>query len=188
MNTAWSRASASRSTSLSVLIGAEGGEAADPNSVMAGNLSRPSLPELHIIIPRIRSARLPAPSSSRASSVTGNVRVLIRGSRIGELTLRELTEVVQDAWLASSACPGRDHRPHHDDGGHGRAAPGRYRGPAGRRVPDGPVTGSWPKRPRSRGAAVVLADPGRTAETTPARPRLNFISFLPVTAVELSPS
>ena len=34
-------ASASRSTSLPVLIGGEGGQAAGPNPVMAGNLSRP---------------------------------------------------------------------------------------------------------------------------------------------------
>ena len=30
----------------------------------------------------------------------GHPSVLLRGSRIGELTLEELTEVVQDAWLA----------------------------------------------------------------------------------------
>ena len=29
----------------------------------------------------------------------GHVSVLVRASRIGELTLQELTEVVQDAWL-----------------------------------------------------------------------------------------
>ena len=29
--------------------------------------------------------------------------MLIRGSRIGELTLRELTEVIQDAWLARAS-------------------------------------------------------------------------------------
>jgi hypothetical protein len=29
--------------------------------------------------------------------------VLIRGSRIGELTLQELTEVIQDAWLCRAS-------------------------------------------------------------------------------------
>ena len=33
----------------------------------------------------------------------GHPSVLIRGSRIGELTLQELTEVVQDAWLAQAS-------------------------------------------------------------------------------------
>jgi hypothetical protein len=33
----------------------------------------------------------------------GHLSVLIRGSRIGELTLRELTEVVQDAWLSRAS-------------------------------------------------------------------------------------
>ena len=33
----------------------------------------------------------------------GHPSVLIRGSRIGELTLQELTEVVQDAWLARAS-------------------------------------------------------------------------------------
>jgi hypothetical protein len=36
----------------------------------------------------------------------GHLSVLLRASRIGELTLRELTEVVQDAWL-SRASPAR---------------------------------------------------------------------------------
>ncbi|HLH59684.1 MAG TPA: hypothetical protein VKV33_11095 [Streptosporangiaceae bacterium] len=36
----------------------------------------------------------------------GHRSVLLRGSRIGELTLQELTEVVQDAWL-SRASPAR---------------------------------------------------------------------------------
>jgi hypothetical protein len=36
----------------------------------------------------------------------GHLSVLLRGSRIGELTLQELTEVVQDAWL-SRASPTR---------------------------------------------------------------------------------
>ncbi len=36
----------------------------------------------------------------------GHPSVLIRASRIGELTLQELTEVVQDAWL-SRASPAR---------------------------------------------------------------------------------
>ena len=36
----------------------------------------------------------------------GHVSVLVRASRLGELTLRELTEVVQDAWL-SRASPSR---------------------------------------------------------------------------------
>src|ERR1700756_982401 len=33
----------------------------------------------------------------------GHLSVLIRGSRIGELTLEELTEVVQDAWLSRAS-------------------------------------------------------------------------------------
>ena len=33
----------------------------------------------------------------------GHPSVLVRGSRIGELTLTELTEVVQDAWLARAS-------------------------------------------------------------------------------------
>ncbi len=33
----------------------------------------------------------------------GHLSVLIRGSRIGELTLQELTEVVQDAWLSRAS-------------------------------------------------------------------------------------
>lgn len=33
----------------------------------------------------------------------GHRSVLLRGSRIGELTLRELTEVVQDAWLSRAS-------------------------------------------------------------------------------------
>jgi hypothetical protein len=33
----------------------------------------------------------------------GHPSVLIRGSRIDELTLQELTEVVQDAWLAQAS-------------------------------------------------------------------------------------
>ncbi len=36
----------------------------------------------------------------------GHPSVLLRGSRIGELTLQELTEIVQDAWL-SQASPRR---------------------------------------------------------------------------------
>jgi len=36
----------------------------------------------------------------------GHLSVLVRGSRIGELTLAELTEVIQDAWL-SRASPKR---------------------------------------------------------------------------------
>jgi len=34
---------------------------------------------------------------------TGHLSVLIRASRIGELTLAELTEVVQDAWLCRAS-------------------------------------------------------------------------------------
>ena len=34
------------------------------------------------------------------SHFDGHLSVLIRGSRIGELSLQELTEVVQDAWLS----------------------------------------------------------------------------------------
>ena len=33
----------------------------------------------------------------------GHPSVLVRGSQIGELTVRELTEVVQDAWLAQAS-------------------------------------------------------------------------------------
>jgi hypothetical protein len=40
------------------------------------------------------------------SHFDGHLSVLVRGSRIGELTVRELTEVVQDAWL-SQASPRR---------------------------------------------------------------------------------
>ena len=37
------------------------------------------------------------------SHFDGHPSVLIRGSRIGELSLRELTEVVQDAWLSRAS-------------------------------------------------------------------------------------
>jgi len=33
----------------------------------------------------------------------GHPSVLVRGSRIGELTVRELTEIIQDAWLAQAS-------------------------------------------------------------------------------------
>ena len=33
----------------------------------------------------------------------GHPSVLIRGSRIGELTVQELTEVIQDAWLSQAS-------------------------------------------------------------------------------------
>ena len=33
----------------------------------------------------------------------GHPSVLVRGSRIGELTVRELAEVIQDAWLARAS-------------------------------------------------------------------------------------
>jgi hypothetical protein len=33
----------------------------------------------------------------------GHLSVLVRGSRIGELTLQELTEVIQDAWLSRAS-------------------------------------------------------------------------------------
>ena len=33
----------------------------------------------------------------------GHPSVLVRGSRIGELTVQELTEVIQDAWLAQAS-------------------------------------------------------------------------------------
>jgi hypothetical protein len=33
----------------------------------------------------------------------GHLSVLIRGSRIGELTVQELTEIVQDAWLSRAS-------------------------------------------------------------------------------------
>ena len=37
------------------------------------------------------------------SQFDGHLSVLIRGNRIGELTLQELTEVVQDAWLCRAS-------------------------------------------------------------------------------------
>lgn len=37
------------------------------------------------------------------SHFDGHPSVLVRGSQIGELTLQELTEVVQDAWLAQAS-------------------------------------------------------------------------------------
>jgi hypothetical protein len=37
------------------------------------------------------------------SHFDGHPSVLLRGCRIGELSLRELTEVVQDAWLAQAS-------------------------------------------------------------------------------------
>ena len=37
------------------------------------------------------------------SHFDGHLSVLIRASRIGELTLQELTEVVQDAWLCRAS-------------------------------------------------------------------------------------
>jgi len=37
------------------------------------------------------------------SHFDGHLSVLIRGSRIGELTLQEITEVVQDAWLSRAS-------------------------------------------------------------------------------------
>jgi hypothetical protein len=36
----------------------------------------------------------------------GHLSVLVRASRIGDLTLQELTEVIQDAWL-TRAPPGK---------------------------------------------------------------------------------
>jgi len=33
----------------------------------------------------------------------GHLSVLVRGSRIGELTVHELTEVIQDAWLSQAS-------------------------------------------------------------------------------------
>ena len=33
----------------------------------------------------------------------GHLSVLVRGSRIGELTVQELTEVIQDAWLSQAS-------------------------------------------------------------------------------------
>jgi hypothetical protein len=33
----------------------------------------------------------------------GHPSVLVRASRIGELTVRELTEIIQDAWLAQAS-------------------------------------------------------------------------------------
>ena len=65
----------------------------------------------------------------------GHPSVLLRGSRIGELSLEELAEVVQDAWLARAGKRARaawlaEHPPARSDGR--RAAP---------RAPDGPPTG-----------------------------------------------
>lgn len=37
------------------------------------------------------------------SHFDGHPSVLVRGARIGELTLAELTEVIQDAWLARAS-------------------------------------------------------------------------------------
>ena len=37
------------------------------------------------------------------SHFDGHPSVLVRGSRIGELTVPELTEVIQDAWLAQAS-------------------------------------------------------------------------------------
>src|SRR5580692_3159749 len=37
------------------------------------------------------------------SHFDGHLSVLVRGSRIGELSLPELTEVIQDAWLAQAS-------------------------------------------------------------------------------------
>lgn len=37
------------------------------------------------------------------SHFDGHPSVLVRGSRLGEITLEELTEVVQDAWLARAS-------------------------------------------------------------------------------------
>jgi hypothetical protein len=37
------------------------------------------------------------------SHFDGHLSVLVRGSRIGELTVRELAEIVQDAWLARAS-------------------------------------------------------------------------------------
>jgi hypothetical protein len=37
------------------------------------------------------------------SHFDGHPSVLLRGSRVGELTLQELTEVVQDAWLSRAS-------------------------------------------------------------------------------------
>jgi hypothetical protein len=33
----------------------------------------------------------------------GHLSVLVRGSRLGELTVQELTEVIQDAWLSRAS-------------------------------------------------------------------------------------
>jgi hypothetical protein len=37
------------------------------------------------------------------SHFDGHLSVLVRGSRIGELTVQELTEIVQDAWLCQAS-------------------------------------------------------------------------------------
>jgi hypothetical protein len=37
------------------------------------------------------------------SHFDGHLSVLVRGCRIGELTLQELTEVVQEAWLCRAS-------------------------------------------------------------------------------------
>jgi hypothetical protein len=48
----------------------------------------------------------PASPFFTTSHFDGHLSVLLRGSRIGELTVRELAEVIQDAWL-SQASPAR---------------------------------------------------------------------------------
>jgi len=48
----------------------------------------------------------PASTFFTTEHFAGHPSVLLRASRIGELTLQELTEVVQDAWL-SQASPTR---------------------------------------------------------------------------------
>ncbi len=45
----------------------------------------------------------PASPFFTTSHFDGHPSVLLRGSRVGELTLQELTEVVQDAWLAQAS-------------------------------------------------------------------------------------
>jgi hypothetical protein len=47
-----------------------------------------------------------APPLFTTPHFNGHPSVLLRASRVGELTLQELTEVVQDAWL-SQASPNR---------------------------------------------------------------------------------
>src|SRR5262249_61035868 len=79
-----------------------------PPSVLGQPAPRERYPDIHVV-------GLP-PESDKQSLVhdpgspffttphfDGHPSVLVRGSRIGELTVQELTEVIQDAWLAQAS-------------------------------------------------------------------------------------